>query len=1183
MDRGVLRRLLIDAFSESELRDLCFDLGVDDEALPGISKPDKVRALIVLCERSGRLSDLIAACRQLRPHLSWPSESQTADTAAPALNERQKLEHTIEALQAQRATLGDAIVDAGLAALRQQVTRLEEAAVHRPSPSGLQRKQVTLLFVDIVDSTRIGQNLDPEDIVEVMNSALQRLAAVVEQHGGYVSRFMGDGFKAVFGGPTAREDDAERAVRAGLAILEAAKAYGSELVARRSIDSFQVRVGANTGLVAMGEGVEGANTIMGTAVNLAARIESAAPPGGLLISHHTFQHVRGIFDVEPLAPILVKGLDNPVLVYLVQRARPRAFRLGRRGVEGIRTRMIGRERELKVLQDAFYTAVDESERQMVTISADAGVGKSRLLDEFVQWLDVLPERVLYFKGRARQEMQTLPYSLLRDLFAFRFQIQESDSVADLWQKMEQGMAEVLGSGDESRLKAHVLGHLSGFDFSDSPFLASILNDAQQLRDRALVYLTDYFRAASLRQPVVILLEDIHWADDSSLNALNQSAQGLPQQRLLIVCAAREELWQRRPFWGKGQLWHILLPLTPLSKRDSQRLVMEILQKVADLPTNLRELIVEKAEGNPYYVEELIKMLITDGVIIKGEEQWSVEPSRLVEVQVPSTLMGILQARLDSLAAEEKVELQRASVVGRLFWDDVVASLVEEDKMESEERKQVLNHLFAALSQKEMVFPREISDFADTKAYIFKHALLREVTYESVLKRLRRTYHALVAEWLITHSGERQSEYTGLIAEHLEQAGKGEQAAVYLLQAGEQAAARFGNTEALNYFSRALALVPESELARRYDIHLAREEVYNLLGEREAQQKDLEALEALAEALHDDLRRVRATLHWAALASQSGNFSDARQRLQQGLEIARRLGDQSAEADILQILGVTATRQADYLTARARLQQGMALAQALNDVKKTARMLANLGIVAWYQADYAEAQAYYEQSLAIDQATGNRRFESYTLGNLGLLATNLGNYAAALAYHEQSLTISREIGDRAAEGRTLNNLGEVAFETGDYVGAADNFKQSLAISQIVGNRVSETVVLHNLGEVALVQADYAGARAHFEQALTIARTLNARQQEANALAGLGNSAVAEGQWEEAVAYYQLALTLYQELGQTARAVQVVKSLALISAEPKKNSAAAVQAQGILDHLAPELRAEYEREANRRTAS
>jgi tetratricopeptide (TPR) repeat protein len=504
-------------------------------------------------------------------------------------------------------------------------------------------------------------------------------------------------------------------------------------------------------------------------------------------------------------------------------------------------------------------------------------------------------------------------------------------------------------------------------------------------------------------------------------------------------------------------------------------------------------------------------------------------------------------------------------------------------MESEERKQDLNHLFAALSQKEMVFPREISDFAGTKAYIFKHALLREVTYESVLKRLRKTYHALVAEWLITHSGERLSEYTGLIAEHLEQASKGEEAAVYLHQAGKQAAARFGNTEALNFFSRALAVLPESELARRYDIYLAREDVYNLLGEREAQQKDLDALEALAEALHDDHRRVQATVRWAALASQTGNFSAATQRLEQGLEIARRLGDQSAEAEILRLLGVTATRQADYPTARARLQQGLALAQALGDVQKTGGALANLGIVAWYQADYAEAQACYEQSLAINRATGNRRFESYTLGNLGLLASNLGNYAAALAYHEQSLTISREIGDRAAEGRTLNNLGEVAFETGDYADAAVYFEQSLVISQFVGNRVSETIVLLNLGEVALVQADYAGARTHFEQALTLARTLNARQQEASALAGLGNTAVTEGQGEEAVTYYQLALTLYQELGQTAKAVQVVKSLALICAEPKKNSAAAVQAQDILDHLVPELRAEYEREANRPTAS
>jgi hypothetical protein len=273
----------------------------------------------------------------------------------------------------------------------------------------------------------------------MMDAALKRLAAAVDQHGGHVTRYQGDGFKAVFGVPQAHENDPEQAVRAGLEILQIAQQIAREWEDQRGLPNFQVRVGINTGLIASGGETEAEDTIMGRAVNLAARLESAAPPGGLLISHFTYRHVRGVFVVDILPPIKAKGFEEPVAVYLVKQAKARSFRVLSRGVEGVETPMVGRETELKYLQDALLTAMEEGEGQVVTVCGEAGVGKSRLLFEFQNWIELLPGSVRLYQGQARLERQHIPYALMRDVFTFRFQIQESDSPVVVREKIEQGV------------------------------------------------------------------------------------------------------------------------------------------------------------------------------------------------------------------------------------------------------------------------------------------------------------------------------------------------------------------------------------------------------------------------------------------------------------------------------------------------------------------------------------------------------------------------------------------------------------------------------------------------------------------------------------------------------------------------------------------------------------------------
>jgi ABC-type oligopeptide transport system substrate-binding subunit/class 3 adenylate cyclase len=706
------------------------------------------------------------------------------------------LKQAIAELQTQKAEWGSAVVEASLRAMQKQLADLEgRSGIHQQ-----QRKLATLLYMDVVGSTQFSQHLEPDEVLEIMDAALQRLADPVAAHGGHVARFQGDGFKAVFGLPLAREDDPEQAVRAGLEIQEKAQEIAKEWEELYHLPGFQVRVGINTGLVAAGGETEAGDTIMGRAVNLAARLENAAPPGGLLISHHTYRHVRGMFDVELANPVQAKGFKEPVPVYLVRRAKPRAFRLPTRGVEGVETRMVGRESELKALQDALLTASEEGEGQVVTIVGEAGVGKSRLLYEFQNWVELLPQTSYIFHGRARQETQHLPFALLRDIFSFLNQVPEYD------QGHEASPVEEAEFTDEyaSRI-LNLIGQWLGFSISEHSGEDAV--SAKQLRDAGVFYLKDYFKHLCEQAPVLIFLEDIHWADDSSLDAIDKLGELAREIPLLVVCLSRMRLFENRPFWGEGQQYHYRMELEPLTRRESRQLVQEILKRVDQVPLDLRERIVTGSEGNPYYIEESVKVFIDEGVIIKGEEQWEIVPERLINVNIPATLTGILQARLDSLHPGERTMLQLASVIGRIFWDEAIEYI--HAPQEGELPVEAVTEVLQVLRRKEIIYQRETSIFPNTQEFIFKHTLLREVAYDSLPKRVRRKYHSLAADWLIACCGDIKNQCQGMIADHLELAGQMDRSISFLIQAGDQARSLYALTEAERYYKKAVEALAQS--------------------------------------------------------------------------------------------------------------------------------------------------------------------------------------------------------------------------------------------------------------------------------------------------------------------------------------------------------------------------------------
>ena len=965
-----------------------------------------------------------------------------------------------------------------------------------------ERRIVTILFSDVKGSTAMAQDLDPEDVMEIMDGVFDYLIEPIYRHEGIVARLMGDAILAFFGAPISHENDPERACRAALEIVEGVNAYAARLEAERGIGGFGVRVGINTGLVVVGEvgsDLRMEYTAMGDAINLAARMEQNAPVGGILIAHDTYRQVRGLFDVQALAPLAVKGKREPVHVYLVERAKPRAFRLNTRGVAGVETCMIGREAELKRLQDALYQAVEDGERQVATLVGEAGLGKSRLLYEFEAWLELQPARLRFFRGRAGQEMQAQPYALLRDLFALSFEIQDSDPPPLMRQKFEQGILDWgLAAGSvpskienpESKIeRAHVLGQLLGFDFGDSPHLRGVLEDARQLRDRALIYFTEFFEAATHKDPVVVFLEDIHWADDSSLDAVNHLSLALSHRPLLIVCLSRPVLFERRPHWGEGQGFHTLLELRPLSKRDSRHLVGEILQKVENVPDALRERVVESAEGNPLYVEELLKMLIEDGVVVRVEEgPWRVEPERLTAIRVPPTLTAVLQARLDSLPLEERTILQQAAVVGRLFWDGTVAQISQSSDGGLGEAE--IEGTLSALRDKEMVFQRETSAFAQVREYTFKHAVLHEVTYENVLKRVRRIYHKLVAEWLIERGGERLGELTGLIAEHLEMAGETEQAIAYLSRAGQQAAAQFANGEAVDYIKRALRLLERSGLDPRqvreqsYKLLLQREEVYGLLGERQAQAADLSSLGALVDEMEKAGQRAEVAHRRALYHEATSDFPAALAAAEETVSWAEQAGDLERKTEGLIVGGRALMRQGQFGQARQNLEQALDLARQHGFGLCEAGSLHYLGTVLYYLGDYEGALANLEAARSTRHEFGERRGEAVSLNNLSGVYHGLGDLSMAQECTRQTLGIYEAIGDRTGESQALANLGISYQAVGKLAEARQHLERALALHQRIDDRRGEALVAGNLGLLLYDMGDDKMARQFCERALEI---------------------------------------------------------------------------------------------------
>jgi class 3 adenylate cyclase/tetratricopeptide (TPR) repeat protein len=645
------------------------------------------------------------------------------------------------------------------------------------------RKTVTVLFCDVTGSTQLGERLDPETVRRVMRRFFDEMRSVLESHGGTVEKFIGDAIMAVFGVPTVHEDDALRAIRAAQEMRERLGRLNKELERDHGV-TIVARTGVNTGEVVAGAG--GQTLATGDAVNVAARLEQSAQPGEILFGAYTHRLVRDAVEAEPVDPLQVKGKAEPI----------HAFRLRSvEGPEGLARRfdvpMVGRTDELRALSDALHRAGRDRVCVLVSVLGPAGVGKSRIVQEF---LEREAASAAIVRGRCLPYGEGITYWPVVEMLTAGAVIAGLDGPDVVRSKINDLVAGAL----EADLITERLAQLLG------------VAGAEAAPEETYWAVRKLFEAMAASAPLVVVFDDVHWAEPALLDLIEHVADWSRDAPILLLCDARPELLDRRPGWGGGKLNATSFLLEPLSEAECDEFVANLLDR-ADLPERARRKIVEAAEGNPLFVEHMVAMLIDDGLLRRDNDRWVVEGD-LSAVSAPASIMALLEARLERLAPDERVMIERASIEGKLFHVGSVRALATESENVSE--------ALMALVRRDLIRP-DRAVFTGDEAFRFRHILIRDAAYQRIPKETRADLHERHAAWLERTAGDRLAEFDELIGFHLEQAyrlrgelgplaasaGLGARAADHLVASAGRAADRGDVRASSGLISRAVRLLP----------------------------------------------------------------------------------------------------------------------------------------------------------------------------------------------------------------------------------------------------------------------------------------------------------------------------------------------------------------------------------------
>jgi class 3 adenylate cyclase/tetratricopeptide (TPR) repeat protein len=704
-----------------------------------------------------------------------------------------------------------------------------------------ERKLVTILFADVANSTAMFENLDPETVHEIMDGCFRLMMDEIHRYEGTINQFRGDGVMALFGAPIAHEDHAQRACHAALAVQKSLAPYCESLKTRYGID-FKMRIGLNSGPVvvgSIGDDLRMDYTAQGDTANLAARMESSAQPGGVLVSNHIYRQAKEFFEFEPLGEIQVKGKEEPVEAYRLIKPTEVETRIAASAAKGL-TRFVGRGHEMETVKAAF-DKVQSGEGQVVGIVGEAGVGKSRLLLEF---RNTLPKgEYTYFEGRCLHYGGSMPYLPILDVTRSFIGVKEGEQEHVIRQKLKE---RILGL-DQSL--AHVIPpyqELLSLKVDDEEFARL---EPKQKREKTFEAIRDLLIRGSQDRPLVLVVEDLHWIDKTTEEFLSYMIGWLPKTRILLLLLYRPEYTHQ---WG-SKSYYSMIGVGHLSTTTSAELVGAILEG-GDVVPELRELILNRAAGNPLFMEELTHTLLQNGSIQKKDDQFILARD-VSSLQVPDTIQGIIAASMDRLEESLKRIMQVASVIGREFAFRILETITE---MKEELKSGLVN-----LQGLEFIYEKSL--FPDLE-YIFRHALVQEVAYNSLLINRRKEIHEKIGNAIESLYPTRLDEFCEMLAYHYSKSGNLEKAYNYLKASAEKAVRSDATFEAVRFYKEAMEVLSQRPLSNenrkeQINLALAMQAPWRRIGYSADYLPILQKAEALAEDLGDERERlqIRSTL------------------------------------------------------------------------------------------------------------------------------------------------------------------------------------------------------------------------------------------------------------------------------------------------------------------------------------
>ncbi len=920
-----------------------------------------------------------------------------------------------------------------------------------------ERKQVTVLFVDVSGFTSLAERVDPEDVHGLMTGAFEVMLAEVHRYEGTVNQFLGDGIMALFGAPIAHEDHARRAILAALGIQRALGGYREELLHRRGID-FRVRQGLNTGQVvvgSIGNDLRMDYTAVGDTTNVAARLQQVAQPGSIAIADPTYRLTAGFFHMRSLGEIRLKGKVEPVPAWEVMTARTSRSRLDIEAERGL-TALVGRERELAALRDCFDKA-RASQGQVVFIVGEPGIGKSRLVHELRR---LVGDQAGWTEGRCVAFGRSIPFHPLIDLLRRKFGIEDGDDEQTVTLKIEGG---VVALGDDLRPILPYVRYLLGIDAGDT---AVSRMDPQERRGELFQALRRLVLREAERLPQVMVFEDIHWTDKATEDYLALVADSLPAGPILLVLTYRTGY---SPPFGRRSYQTRIAP-GALSPGDTVMMARAMLA-AERLPDGLQALIARKAEGNPFFVEELVKSLREAGSIRPGDDGW-VLTQGLDDLVVPDTIQDIIAARIDRLPEGPKRALQAASVIGRRFSRRPLDRIIGPGT----ETATLLRDLVALeLIHETRIFPES--------EYTFKHALTQEVAYGSLLGQRRRELHRQIATTIEDLYGDRLAEHYEVLAHHFEKAEVWDKALEYVMRAADKAARAFATRDAIALYDAAEAIVDRrpdgGPVETRIAIHRGRADLYILVSDFDRARAESEGVLRLARRIGDRHAEGGALVAMGLASWLSHQFEQSLEHSRRAAEIAEAIGDSSILAGSLVNAGFVYGVTGRLEECRRTFARAITTSRDAGDTANEATAIVFDAELDSWEGHYARAAEQYERGirLARDHNVLVPVLEGLFMS--GINFTGQGAHDQALAVFEDGIALAKRVGDENYTPRYLNSLGWLYMECGDLDRARELNQRAAEGGHKRGDHEIFANAELNLGDIALLKGDSGLAREYLD--------------------------------------------------------------------------------------------------------